>query len=66
LAIHVVVAEAKRVFDEATLTGYWKLPVIKGLNYQTPTHPAGVTDETGSFKCQLAKLSIEKVTNSSS
>jgi hypothetical protein len=33
----------KSVFDEATLTGYWKLPVIKGLNYQTPTHPAGVT-----------------------
>ncbi len=56
LAIHVVVAEAKRVFDEAILTGYWKLPVIKGLNYQTPTHPAGVTDETGSFKCQLDEL----------
>jgi hypothetical protein len=30
--------------------------VIKGLNYQTPTHPAGVTDETGSFKCQLDEL----------
>jgi hypothetical protein len=44
------------VFDEATLTGYWELPVIKGLNYQTPTHPAGVTDETGSFKCQLDEL----------
>jgi hypothetical protein len=24
----------KSVFDEATLTGSWKLPVIKGLNYQ--------------------------------
>ncbi|CAC9989567.1 hypothetical protein [uncultured Gammaproteobacteria bacterium] len=64
LAIHVVVAEAKRVFDEATLTGYWKLPVIKGLNYQTPTHPAGVTDETGAFKCQpdeLVTFSIESL-----
>ncbi|CAB9543325.1 hypothetical protein BROOK1789C_856, partial [Bathymodiolus brooksi thiotrophic gill symbiont] len=54
----------KSVFDEATLTGYWKLPVIKGLNYQTPTHPAGVTDETGAFKCQpdeLVTFSIESL-----
>jgi hypothetical protein len=53
----------KSVFDEATLTGYWKLPVIKGLNYQTPTHPAGVTDETGAFKCQprLSKRSFNIV-----
>ncbi|SHE23102.1 hypothetical protein BBROOKSOX_1174 [Bathymodiolus brooksi thiotrophic gill symbiont] len=52
------------MFDEATLTGYWKLPVIKGLNYQTPTHPAGVTDETGAFKCQpdeLVTFSIESL-----
>ncbi len=57
-------SEEKRVFDEATLTGYWKLPVIKGLNYQTPTHPAGVTDETGAFKCQpdeLVTFSIESL-----
>ena len=33
------------------LTGYWKTPVIKGLDYTTATH-SSVTDENGAFKCQ--------------
>ncbi len=33
------------------LTGYWKTPVIKGLDYATATH-SSVTDENGAFKCQ--------------
>ena len=53
----------KSVFDEATLTGYWKLPVIKGLNYQTATHPSGVTDETGAFKCQPGEVVAFSIEN---
>ncbi|CAC9611925.1 hypothetical protein [uncultured Gammaproteobacteria bacterium] len=56
-------SEEKRVFDEATLTGYWKFPVIKGLNYQTTTHPSGVTDETGVFKCQPGEVVAFSIEN---
>jgi hypothetical protein len=36
----------KNAADKATmLTGYWKAPVIKGLDYATATH-SSVTDET--------------------
>ncbi len=56
-------SEEKRVFDEATLTGYWKFPVIKGLNYQTTTHPSGVTDETGAFKCQPGEVVAFSIEN---
>ncbi len=42
----------KNAADKATmLTGYWKAPVIKGLDYATATH-SSVTDENGAFKCQ--------------
>ncbi len=42
----------KNAVDKATiLTGYWKAPVIKGLDYATATH-SSVTDENGAFKCQ--------------
>jgi hypothetical protein len=56
-------SEEKRVFDEATLTGYWKFPVIKGLNYQTTTHPSGITDETGAFKCQPGEVVAFSIEN---
>jgi hypothetical protein len=51
------------VFDEATLTGYWKFPLIKGLNYQTTTHPSGTTDETGAFKCQPGEVVAFSIEN---
>ncbi len=42
----------KNAVDKATmLTGHWKAPVIKGLDYATATY-SGVTDENGAFKCQ--------------
>ncbi len=42
----------KNAADKATmLTGHWKAPVIKGLDYATATH-SSVTDENGAFKCQ--------------
>jgi hypothetical protein len=42
----------KNAVDKATmLTGHWKAPVIKGLDYATATH-SSVTDENGAFKCQ--------------
>jgi outer membrane protein assembly factor BamB len=56
-------SEEKRVFDEETLTGYWKFPVIKGLNYQTTTHPSGITDETGAFKCQPGEVVAFSIEN---
>jgi hypothetical protein len=37
--------------NQATLTGNWKFPTIKGLTYKTTTH-SGVTDEHGAYKCQ--------------
>jgi hypothetical protein len=38
--------------------------VIKGLNYQTTTHPSGVTDEAGAFKCQPGEVAPSVATRS--
>ena len=58
------IADEAAAVEEATLTGHWKFPIIKGLTYATATY-SGVTDESGAFKCQPGEtvdFSIESLT----
>jgi hypothetical protein len=58
------IADEAAAVEEATLTGHWKFPIIKGLTYATATY-SGVTDESGAFKCQpgvTVDFSIESLT----